>query len=85
MATSGTYERGDHVINPRTGKAARGLRSVTVVGPDLARADAYATAALAMGEAGIRWLAKQAGDGYESAVVTDDGRAFRSANLPALV
>jgi thiamine biosynthesis lipoprotein len=85
VATSGTYERGDHVINPRTGKAARGLRSVTVVGPDLALADAYATAALAMGEGGISWLAKRAADGYESAIVTDDRRAFSSANLPAAV
>lgn len=85
IATSGTYERGDHVINPRTGQPARGLRSVTVVGPDLALADAYATAALAMGEPGLTWLAKLATDGYESAVVTDDGRAFSSAGLPAAV
>ncbi|GAA3346394.1 FAD:protein FMN transferase [Amorphoplanes nipponensis] len=85
VATSGTYERGDHVVNPRTGEPARGLRSVTVVGPDLALADAYATAALAMGEAGIAWLAKLAADGYDSALVTDDGRAFSSAGLPAAV
>lgn len=85
VATSGTYERGDHVWNPRTGKPASGLRSVTVTGPDLARADAYATAALAMGEAGIPWLAGRAADGYESAVVTDDGRAFTSDGLPAAV
>ena len=82
VATSGTYERGDHVRNPRTGKPASGLRSVTVTGPDLARADAYATAALAMGEPGISWLARRTADGYESAVVTDDGRAFSSAGLP---
>ncbi|MFC3735640.1 FAD:protein FMN transferase [Paractinoplanes deccanensis] len=85
VATSGTYERGDHVHNPRTGKPAQGLRSVTVVGPDLSIADAYATAALAMGEAGITWLAKRAADGYDSAVITDDGRAFSSAGLPAAV
>jgi FAD:protein FMN transferase len=85
VATSGTYERGDHVLNPRTGQPARGLRSVTVVGPDLSIADAYATAALAMGEAGISWLAKRSADGYQSAVVTDDGRAFSSAHLPAAV
>jgi thiamine biosynthesis lipoprotein len=85
VATSGTYERGDHVWNPRTGKPASGLRSVTVTGPDLARADAYATAALAMGEPGIAWLAGRVTEGYESAVVTDDGRAFSSAGLPAAV
>ncbi|MET0425660.1 MAG: FAD:protein FMN transferase [Actinoplanes sp.] len=85
VATSGTYERGDHVINPRTREPARGLSSVTIVGPDLSRADAYATAALAMGEAALPWLAKRAADGYESAVVTADGRAFSSTNLPAAV
>jgi FAD:protein FMN transferase len=85
VATSGTYERGHHIVNPRTGKAAEGLRSVTVVGPDLSIADAYATAALAMGEAGISWLARRAADGYQSALVTDDGRAFSSARLPAAV
>jgi thiamine biosynthesis lipoprotein len=85
IATSGTYERGDHIINPRTRKPARGLRSVTVVGPDLAVADAYATAALAMGESGLPWLSKRTADGYESAVVTDDGRAFTSTHLPAAV
>jgi FAD:protein FMN transferase len=85
VATSGTYERGAHVWNPRTGKPASGLRSVTVVGGDLALADAYATAALAMGERGITWLAKLAADGFESAVVTDDRRAFSSSGLPAAV
>jgi thiamine biosynthesis lipoprotein len=82
VATSGTYERGDHVVNPRGGGPARGLRSVTVVGPDLAVADAYATTALAMGEPGLSWLAALAASGYESAAVTDDGRAFRSDKLP---
>lgn len=85
VATSGVYERGGHVRNPRTGTAAAGLRSVTVVGPDLTLADAYATAALAMGESGLTWLAKLEADGYESAAVTDEGRAFTSGGLPAAV
>jgi thiamine biosynthesis lipoprotein len=38
-----------------------------------------------MGESGIAWLAKLAADGFESAVVTDDGRAFSSSGLPAAV
>lgn len=80
VATSGTYRRGVHIIDPFTGRRAGGLASVTVVGPDLGVADAYATAALAMGEAGLDWLASL--DGYESAVITADGRAFRSRDLP---
>jgi thiamine biosynthesis lipoprotein len=35
-----------------------------------------------MGEAGLTWLAKLEADGYESAAVTDDGRAFTSGGLP---
>jgi thiamine biosynthesis lipoprotein len=80
VATSGTYERGQHVIDPRSGGAATGLRSVTVTGPDLGRADAYATAAVAMGTAGLDWLAGLSG--YESAAITDDGRYFHSDGLP---
>ena len=82
VATSGTYERGFHVINPHTGAPAELLRSVTVVGPDLAVADAYATAAVAMGEPGLAWLARL--DGYETAVVTEDGQGFCSSNLPTV-
>lgn len=80
VATSGVYERGRHVLDPFSGAAATGLRSVTVVGPDLGEADALATAALAMGPAGITWLSTL--EGYASAVVTDDGRFLCSENLP---
>jgi FAD:protein FMN transferase len=80
IATSGTYERGPHVIDPRTGQAATQLRSVTVVGADLGLADGYATAALAMGQAGLGWLGRL--QGYESAVVTQSGEAYRSDGLP---
>jgi FAD:protein FMN transferase len=70
IATSGFYERGDHVLDPRTGMPARGLASVTVVGPDLAIADAYATAAVVLGPGeGMRWLASRAG--YEGMAITD--------------
>lgn len=57
VATSGTYERGFHVVDPHRGVPAVALASVTVVGPDLALADAYATTALAMGEGAPAWLA----------------------------
>jgi FAD:protein FMN transferase len=71
IATSGLYERGDHVVVPRTGRPATGLASVTVVGPDLAIADAYATAAVVLGPAaGMRWLTTRVG--YEGMAITDD-------------
>jgi thiamine biosynthesis lipoprotein len=49
IATSGAYERGPHIFDPVAGQAPSGLLSVTVVGPDVVTADAYATAAFAMG------------------------------------
>lgn len=82
VATSGLYERGLHVIDPRTGAPGRLLCSVTVVGRDLGVADAYATAAVAMGRAGLDWLARL--DGHECAVVLADGTAFESAGLPSV-
>ena len=71
VATSGRYERGDHVVDPSTGRPATGLASVTVVGPDLALADAFATAAVVLGpDDGMRWLATRVG--YEGMGITDD-------------
>src|SRR5262249_9453303 len=35
IATSGAYERGEHVVDPHSGHAPRGILSVTVVGPEL--------------------------------------------------
>jgi thiamine biosynthesis lipoprotein len=74
VATSGEYERGAHILDPHTGEPPTGLLSVTVVGPDLARADAYATAAFAMGADGPAWTARL--DGYDSMCVTSDGRVL---------
>lgn len=71
VATSGLYERGDHIRDPRTGDVPGAFLSVTVVGPTLALADAYATAVFAMGEGGLEWLARQPGFGG-LAITTDD-------------
>jgi thiamine biosynthesis lipoprotein len=72
VATSGEYERGAHIVDPHTGAPPGGLLSVTVVGPDLATADAYATAAFAMGADGPAWTATL--DGYDAMCVTTDHR-----------
>lgn len=72
IATSGTYERGNHIINPHTGQAPHGLLSVTMVGPDLATVDACATAAFAMGAAAPHWMASL--EGYEGMAILDEER-----------
>jgi len=79
VATSGSYERGAHIFDPRTGESATGVASVTVVGPDLGMADAYATAAFALGTDGPDWLRTL--DGY-GAYVIDDLGAGEAIGLP---
>jgi thiamine biosynthesis lipoprotein len=74
VATSGAYERGAHIVDPHTRRPATGLLSATVVGPDLGRADAYATAAFAMGADGPAWTASL--DGYDAMCVTRDRRVL---------
>lgn len=82
VATSGAYERGEHVRDPFTGLAPAGVLSVTVVGPSLTYADAYATAALAMGPTGLAWIAGLAD--YEGCAITAnaDGSNGRLAWTP---
>ncbi|MFJ6662239.1 FAD:protein FMN transferase [Streptomyces sp. NPDC091377] len=58
VATSGTVERGAHIVDPRTGRSAvTDLLAVTVVGPRLTWTDCWATAAFAMGSRqALTWL-----------------------------
>jgi FAD:protein FMN transferase len=83
VATSGAYERGPHVVDPRTGRAPHGVLSVTVAGPDLGTADALATAAFAMGTDGPAWTATLGG-GYEALTILADGRVLSTPGLAAL-
>jgi FAD:protein FMN transferase len=71
VATSGTYERGAHVFNPFTGRAAAAVASATVTGTDLAEADALATGLLAGGAAAMGAIEKL--DGYEALIIGWDG------------
>lgn len=74
IATSGTYERGDHIHRPH-GSAIENdtVVSLTVIAPDVYEADRFATAAFAMGREGIRFIgglskahASQGSDGVEA-------------------
>ncbi|HVY67341.1 MAG TPA: FAD:protein FMN transferase [Patescibacteria group bacterium] len=66
VATSGTYERGQHIYNPhRPGQALDEIASLTVVGPDVYEADRFATAAFAMGRQGIEFIARRGLEGYQ--------------------
>ncbi len=82
IATSGAYERGAHIVDPRTGAAAGGVLSVTVTGPDLGAADAYSTAAFAMGANGPAWTLRL--DGYEAMTIMVDGTVLCTPGFPLL-
>lgn len=79
VATSGAYERGDHILDPHTGTSPDAVLSVTVIGPNLAEADAYATAAFAMGRSGAEWCAGLAG--YAAIVIGADGRVLTTEGI----
>lgn len=81
VATSARYERGDHILDGRTGRPATGLDSLTVVAPTLTEADAVATAAFAMGAQGVEWAA--ALEGCEVYAVLPGGRVLRTGGFPA--
>ena len=69
------------MIDPHTRKPVSELASVTVTGPHLSTADAYATAAFAMGESAPQWLADL--EGYRSFLVYADGRTWASPDSPS--
>jgi thiamine biosynthesis lipoprotein len=80
LATSGEYERGAHVLDPHTGEPSTGILSVTITGPDLATADAYATAAFAMGAAiAPHWVARLRG--YGALLILDDERMLSTPSF----
>jgi thiamine biosynthesis lipoprotein len=81
VATSGAYARGEHVLDPHTRRPPEGVLSVTVVGPELATADAYATAAFAMGpHAGPDWTARLRG--YEAMTILADESVLSTGGFP---
>jgi thiamine biosynthesis lipoprotein len=83
VATSGNYERGDHIIDGRTGRPATELASLTVLADDLTTADATATAGFAMGHEGVAWAAAQ--PGCLVFAVDAARRVRRSAGLDPLI
>jgi thiamine biosynthesis lipoprotein len=77
VATSGTAERGAHIVDPRTGEPAGGVQSVTVVADTLAVADLWATTAVIAGAGDLGWIANA---GTRSGLlVGTDGRIRRWA------
>jgi thiamine biosynthesis lipoprotein len=79
VATSGAYERGQHIVDGRTGETARGLTSATVVAGDLTTADVLATAVFARGLDGPDWARAHGARGVLA--LTDDGALVIDGDL----
>jgi thiamine biosynthesis lipoprotein len=84
VATSGISARGQHIYDPhRRGEPIVDVVSLTVIGPDVLEADRFATAAFAMGRAGIHFIEQT--PGLEGYVVGRDGRATMTSDFEAFV
>jgi FAD:protein FMN transferase len=82
VATSGGYARGDYVLDPHTRQPPAGILSVTITGPDLATADAYATAAFAMGpDRAPAWTATLP-NGYEAMTIIAPDQVLTTPGFP---
>jgi len=74
LATSGTAERGQHVLDPHTGRPPEaGLLSLSVSAGSVIDSDVYATAGFAMGEAARAWLHER---GIRAFAVYADGSTW---------
>lgn len=73
IATSG----GARIVDPHSGAVEATLGSVTVIGPDLGVADAFATAMYAMGPARSKRFSLELGEAqpYQTMIISRDGRA----------
>ena len=79
IATSGTYIRGNHIYNPKTKKNIDNPISLTVIGPNIYESDRFATAAFAMGLAGINLIEKI--DGLEGYMIDKEMLATKTSNF----
>lgn len=80
VATSGTYERGPHLVDPRTGGPRACAASASVVGPSLALADGMATALAVGGDEVLERLAEL--PRYEGYLVRTDGTEIWTPGMP---
>jgi len=88
ISTSGDYERFfiedgvryHHILNPRTGRPAGAVRSVSVIGPDATTTDGLSTSVFVLGPAEGMALIESL-DGYEAVIIGHDRRLRFSGGL----
>ncbi len=80
IATSGSYERGSHLIDPHRGCPSARAASASVTGPDLGLADALATAVAVAGTPGLAFIEPL--DNYEALIIGFDGSRRWTGRFP---
>lgn len=79
VATSGIYERGNHIFNPKTKRYSDEIVSLTVIGPNILEADRFSTGAFPMGKLSINFIEKTTGlEGY---MIDKDGIGTSTSGL----
>ena len=79
IATSGDYERPGQLVDPRTGRTARGAASATVTGPQLDLVDALATGLAVAGRSLLEAI--DGLPGYEGYLITLSGRSYATPGM----
>ncbi|HEX8923768.1 MAG TPA: FAD:protein FMN transferase, partial [Patescibacteria group bacterium] len=79
IATSGVYERGNHIYNPKENIKLNEVASLTVIGPNIYEADRFATAAYVMGLKGIYFI--ESLSGFEGYLIDSKGTAIFTSNF----
>jgi thiamine biosynthesis lipoprotein len=80
LATSGSYERGNHLIDPHSRRPMTRVASASVSGPDLGVADALATAVVVAGVAGLALV--ETLEDYEALIIDFDGTLRWTEHFP---
>lgn len=83
VATSGNYERGNHIYNPTGQKSSDDIVSLTVIGGNIYDADRLATAAFAMGKSGVWFIDSLAG--FEAYSISKSGVATSTRGFDQFV
>jgi thiamine biosynthesis lipoprotein len=79
IATSGTYERGQHLYNPNLKRFSCAVASSTVIGADLGIADGLATA---LAVSGVELLGAVERAGYAAFIIEKSGAIVATSNFP---
>ena len=84
IATSGNYERGEHIKNPKDPDAISDIAGVTIVGEDIIKSDVLATAIYAMGLSKAKKFLDKEQD-YQALIIDKKVNIYQTSDCFVLV